>query len=76
VTVERLGWGVRLQALRAAVQQLVTGRHVYLATGCLHGVEGYCAGTERGDGGTKTPAQCKWCSAGCVHPSHRGDQIG
>jgi hypothetical protein len=65
VTAERLGWGVRLLALRAAIQQLVTGRHTYISTACQHGDHDYCKGVERQDGGSKTPARCKFCPASC-----------
>lgn len=46
------------------------GPHRYLSTGCLHAEHGYCAGETRADGGTKVPASCKFCGAGCVCPCH------
>lgn len=45
--------------------------HVYLSTGCLHGEHNYCSGTDRADGHTKIPAQCKFCAAPCVCPCHK-----
>lgn len=65
MSTERLGWGVRLLALRAAVQQLVAGRHKYISTACLHGNHAYCADKVRQDGGEKVPATCKFCPALC-----------
>ena len=38
----RIRPALRLLGVWAAVQQAVTGRHVYLSTGCLHGECGYC----------------------------------
>lgn len=50
---------------------LVTGRHLYLSTGCLHGDHDYCAG-RAGTAGVKRPAECKFCRAGCRCRCHRG----
>lgn len=53
--------------------------HHYLSTGCLHGEHvlpdgrtghQYCQG-DTGKAGTKTPAQCKFCTAPCVCPCHQ-----
>lgn len=61
---------LRLLALWAAIVQAVTGRHVYLSTGCLHGDCAYCQGMT-GACGSKRPAECKGCAAGCIHSCHR-----
>jgi len=58
-------WRMRRLAVWLALTQLVTGRHAYVATGCLHGDCGHCHSGQRLDGGTKHPARCKWCPARC-----------
>lgn len=61
----------RVLVLRAALQTVLTGQHSYIATGCLHGDHGYCAG-RTGAVGVKTPARCKFCQAPCICPcGHR-----
>lgn len=46
-----------------------TGDHVYLSTGCRHDEHDYCR-SDAGTGGTKIPAQCKFCAAACICPCH------
>lgn len=70
MTVGRIRPALRLLALGAAVWQAITGRHVYLSTGCLHGDCGYCAAAA-GKTGTKRPGECKWGDARCIHRCHR-----
>lgn len=42
------------------------GRHLYVATGHLHGHDDHCrSGTSLG-GGPKEPNRCKWCEARCL----------
>jgi hypothetical protein len=57
-------------ALRAAVQQLVTGRHVYLSTGCLAGRHDYCQAMT-GQQGEKRPGRSKFSDAPCICFCHR-----
>lgn len=56
-----------------------SAHHHYISTACWHAVReqdpakaaelhGYCAGSIRLDGGTKTPARCKHCGATCTCP--------
>jgi hypothetical protein len=66
----RLAWRVRLLALRAAIRQAATGRHVYLSTGCLAGEHGYCA-SMTGMQGAKRGGLAKFTNAACVCPCHR-----
>lgn len=47
--------------------------HRYLSTGCLHGEHAYCQ-ANTGAAGTKTPAQCKFCTAPCVCDCHKPAQ--
>lgn len=62
----------------------VGAAHAYLSTACHHGHHADCAtGGTRWDGTSKTPAQCKWCTAkcectGCDHKAlvMDGDQPG
>lgn len=44
--------------------------HVYLSTGCFHGHHDYCQ-SHTGRDGSKTPAQCKFCSAPCTCGCHQ-----
>jgi hypothetical protein len=39
--------------------------HLYVSTGCQHGVHDYCAKSD-----TKKPAECKFCAAPCLCPCH------
>jgi hypothetical protein len=56
---------------------LPTGQpHRYTSTACLHGEHDYCSGTTRQDGSSKTPAQCKFCSAPCECPHHADSPAG
>jgi hypothetical protein len=65
-------WPMRWHALYAATIQLLTGRHAYIATGCLHGSCTACRSTTRVDGsGPKIPRTCKWCPAPCRCPHCR-----
>lgn len=67
----RLSIRARWLGAWCALATAVTGRHVYLSTGCLHGDHGYCAGTV-GVAGRKRPATCKKCVAGgCRCSCHR-----
>lgn len=45
--------------------------HVYLSTGCLHGRHDYCQESVKEDGGTKAPAECKFCAAPCICDCHQ-----
>lgn len=47
-----------------------SGEHVYLSIGCLHGNHEYCQEAVKADGSTKAPAECKFCSAGCICDCH------
>lgn len=53
-----------------ALLTTATGHHFYLSTGCLHGDHGYCS-APTGKVGTKHPAECKKCAAGCRCRCHR-----
>jgi hypothetical protein len=64
-----LGFRVRLLAVGAAVAQLVTGRHVYLSTGCLVGRHDYCADMT-GVQGAKRGGRAKFTDAKCVCSCH------
>jgi hypothetical protein len=44
--------------------------HEYLSTACLHGHHTYCQSPVRDDGGSKRPAECKFCDAKCVCDCH------
>lgn len=65
-----LDWRVRLLALWAALRQAVTGRHVYLSTGCLTGEHGYCA-SMTGVQGAKRGGLAKFTNAQCICSCHR-----
>lgn len=65
-------WRMRLLAAYAGLATLVTGRHVYLSTGCLHGDHGYCQALT-GKIGLKAPASCKTCTVACICRCHHGD---
>lgn len=65
-----IAWPVRFRALWAAARQLVTGRHVYLSTGCLANVHRHCKSMV-GVEGQKRPARSKFTDAACVCPCHR-----
>lgn len=58
-------WRSRMLALLAALRMLVTGRHVYLSTGCLAGRHSYCSATT-GQQGAKRPARSKFTDAPCI----------
>jgi hypothetical protein len=49
--------------------------HRYTSTACLHGEHDYCSGTTRQDGGSKTPAQCKFCRAKCLCICHQTGRL-
>ncbi len=66
----KLSVRVRWLALAAAVVQLVTGRHVYLSTGCLTGDHRYCQ-APTGFAGVKQGSQAKFTNAPCVCSCHR-----
>ena len=66
----RLPVRMRLLGLRAAVVQAVTGRHVYLSTGCLTGNHDYCAAMT-GVQGAKRGGRAKFTDAPCTCPCHR-----
>lgn len=61
-------WRMRWAAAWAALVQLATGRHVYIATSCLHGDCSHCRSGRRLDGGPKRPMCCKWCETPCRCP--------
>lgn len=67
---EPIPWSLRWLALRAAVGQLFTGRHVYLSTGCLAGRHDYCR-QMKGIDGEKRPGRSKFSDAACVCFCHR-----
>jgi hypothetical protein len=50
--------------------------HIYLSTGCLHGVHGYCQSPKRFDGEDKLPSSCKFCGAPCICPCHEASLNG
>ena len=54
MTAPMIPWRARWLVLRAALLTLVTGRHYYVSTACLHGRGGDCR------------VVCKWCPASCV----------
>ena len=58
-------WRIRLLAVVAALRMLVTGRHVYLSTGCIAGRHDYCSAMT-GSQGEKRPAQSKFSHAPCI----------
>jgi hypothetical protein len=58
-------WRSRMLALYAALRMLVTGRHVYLSTGCLAGRHAYCAAMT-GQQGAKRPARSKFSDEPCI----------
>lgn len=47
------------------------GQHLYMSTSCLHGDHAYCQ-SDTGAAGTKTPSQCKFCTARCACGCHSG----
>lgn len=63
-------WRLRVLALRAAVRQALTGRHVYLSTGCLAENHDYCASMV-GQQGQKRPGRAKFSGAPCICPCHQ-----
>lgn len=63
-------WRLRVAAVSAAVRQLVTGRHVYLSTGCLADRHDYC-NQMKGLDGTKRPGRSKFSGAPCICTCHR-----
>jgi hypothetical protein len=65
----RLPWTMRRMALFAAVRQAVTGRHVYLSTGCLAGDHGYCK-SMTGMQGAKRGGRAKFSNAPCICRCH------
>lgn len=64
VATTTISWRNRWIYLRAAFMTLATGRHHYVSTACLDGVEGYCAAMT-GMQGVKRPRTCKFCDARC-----------
>jgi hypothetical protein len=66
-----LGWRSRWANLRAALVTLVTGRHVYLSTSCLHGEHAHCRSTLSAHGGIKLPGRCKFGPEVCRCPTCR-----
>jgi hypothetical protein len=58
-------WRARWLMLWAALRMLVTGRHVYLSTGCLAGRHDYCQAMT-GAAGEKKPARSKFSDAPCI----------
>jgi hypothetical protein len=74
---DELSWSVRWRALRAAIRQFVTGRHVYLSTGCMAGRHDYCRSMV-GAAGEKKPARSKFSGAACICWCHQipGDVSG
>jgi hypothetical protein len=62
-----IAYDIRDRATLAATEAT---SHVYLSTGCLHGHHDYCQ-NHTGHSGTKTPAQCKFCSAPCTCHCHQ-----
>lgn len=66
----QISLALRLLAARAALQQLVTGRHVYLSTGCLAGQDHYCQ-SMTGMQGQKRPGRAKFTDAPCICRCHR-----
>jgi hypothetical protein len=54
----------------AAVKTLLTGRHVYLSTGCIAGRHSYCAAMV-GAQGSKRGGRSKFSDAPCICPCHR-----
>lgn len=75
-TSTALSWRTRWLLLRCALQTLATGRHVYVATSCIHGDHAYCQRGVRGDGGPKRPATCKFASEPCACWCHGQRQAG
>lgn len=65
MTAGRLSWRARWWALRCGVLTAVSGRHVYVSTGCLHGRGDYCA-APAGRLRVKVPQSCKFCGERCV----------
>lgn len=65
----KLSLRARTLALSAGLRTALTGRHVYLSTGCLHADHAYCQGMT-GAAGAKRPGECKGCSAACVCRCH------
>lgn len=60
---------MRWLALVAAIAQAITGRHVYLSTGCLAGEHGYCAAMT-GVRGEKRGGRSKFTDAPCICRCH------
>jgi hypothetical protein len=58
-------WRTRWLMVWAALRTLVTGRHVYLSTGCIAGRHDYCQAMT-GPNGEKTPARSKFSNAPCI----------
>lgn len=64
-------WRIRWLMLYAALRTLVTGRHVYLSTGCIAGRHIYCA-SMTGQQGDKRGGRSKFSNAPCIcwcHPN-------
>lgn len=68
----KISMRVRVLALRAAAQQLVIGRHVYLSTGCMVGEHTYCQ-SMTGMQGAKRGGRSKFTNAPCICRCHRQD---
>lgn len=64
-----IGWRMRWLALAAALAQFLTGRHVYLSTGCLAGEHDYCK-SMTGLTGTKRGGRSKFSDAPCICRCH------
>lgn len=62
---EKILLRTRILAVIAALRMLLTGRHVYLSTGCIAGRHDYCM-QMFGLSGQKTPARSKFSNAPCI----------
>jgi hypothetical protein len=58
-------WRTRILAVVAALRMLVTGRHVYLSTGCIDEQHKYCSSPVGGQG-AKRPGRSKFSDAPCI----------
>ncbi len=62
---ELIPWRTRLLMFYAAAATVLTGRHVYLSTGCIAGRHDYCT-QMIGLAGEKTPGRSKFSGASCI----------
>lgn len=63
--MQRIPWRTRALMLYAAARTALTGKHVYLSTGCIAGRHDYCA-CMIGAQGEKRGGRSKFSEAPCI----------